>query len=167
MQKVWFGWLSAISQLATRAGEGWGIGQLCLHSVTQSYTIWPRWREQGGGLRCLPLGRPGVALPSSLGLHAALVTVSPLNLPGQLLHVQTIHMSTCCQLIWQEQRGRESMWRCSFIIFIYVVRVFLYGQWSPMVSLASYWSALSFLEKQWQHLKRNWEPQVSLWKGRQ
>jgi hypothetical protein len=31
---VWFGWLSAISQLASRVGEGWGVGQLCLHSVT-------------------------------------------------------------------------------------------------------------------------------------
>jgi hypothetical protein len=33
-QIVWFGWLSAISQLASRVGEGWGVGQLCLHSVT-------------------------------------------------------------------------------------------------------------------------------------
>ncbi len=30
---------------------------LCLHSVTQPYTACPRWREQGGGLRSLPLGR--------------------------------------------------------------------------------------------------------------
>ena len=55
-QKVWFGWLSAISQLASRVGEGGGVvRQLCLHSVTQPYTTWPRWREQGGGLRSLPL----------------------------------------------------------------------------------------------------------------
>jgi hypothetical protein len=26
-----------------------------LHSITQPYTTWPRWREQGGGLRSLPL----------------------------------------------------------------------------------------------------------------
>jgi hypothetical protein len=48
-QIVWFGWLSAISQLAGRVGEGGGVRQLCLHSVTQPYTTWPRWREQGGG----------------------------------------------------------------------------------------------------------------------
>jgi hypothetical protein len=51
-QKVWFGWLSAISQLASRVGEGGGVRQLCLHSATQHYTTWPRWREQGGG--CVP-----------------------------------------------------------------------------------------------------------------
>jgi hypothetical protein len=54
-QIVWFGWLSAISQLASRVGEGGGVWQLCLHSVIQPYTTWPRWREQGGGLRSLPL----------------------------------------------------------------------------------------------------------------
>ncbi len=54
-QIVWFGWLSAISQLASRVEEGGGVGQLCLHIVTQPYTTWPRWREQGGGLRSLPL----------------------------------------------------------------------------------------------------------------
>ncbi len=58
-QIVWFGWLSAISQLASRVGEGGGVRQLCLHSVTQPYTTWPRWREQGGGLCSLPLGRCG------------------------------------------------------------------------------------------------------------
>ncbi len=51
-QIVWFGWLSAISQLASRVGEGMGVRQLCLHSVTQPYTTWLRWREQGGGFRC-------------------------------------------------------------------------------------------------------------------
>ena len=55
-QIVWFGCLSAISQLASREGEGGGVRQLCLHSVTQPFTTWPRWREQGGGLRSLPLG---------------------------------------------------------------------------------------------------------------
>ncbi len=54
-QIVWFGWLSAISQLASRVGEGGGVRQVCLHSVTQPYTTWPRWREQGGGLCSLPL----------------------------------------------------------------------------------------------------------------
>ncbi len=54
-RKVLFGWLSAISQLASRVGEGGGVGQLCLHSVKQPCTTWPRWREQGGGLRYLPL----------------------------------------------------------------------------------------------------------------
>ncbi len=36
-------------------GEGGGVRQLCLHSVTQPYTTWPMWREQGGGLCSLPL----------------------------------------------------------------------------------------------------------------
>ncbi len=54
-QIVWFGSLSAILQLASRVGEGGGLRQLCLHSVTQPYTTWPRWREQGGGLCSLPL----------------------------------------------------------------------------------------------------------------
>jgi hypothetical protein len=54
-QIVWFGWLSAKSQLASRVGEGGGVRQLCLHSVTQPYTTWPRWREQGGGFCSLPL----------------------------------------------------------------------------------------------------------------
>jgi hypothetical protein len=49
-QIVWFGSLSAISQLASRVGDGGGVRHLCLHSVTQPYTTWPRWREQGGGL---------------------------------------------------------------------------------------------------------------------
>ncbi len=56
-QIVWFGWLSAKSQLASRVGEGGGVRQLCFHSVTQPYTTWPRWREQGGGLCSLPLAR--------------------------------------------------------------------------------------------------------------
>ncbi len=51
-QIVWFGWLSAMSQLAGRVGEGGGVWQLCLYSVTQPYTTWLRWREQGGG--CVP-----------------------------------------------------------------------------------------------------------------
>ncbi len=54
-QIVWFGCLSAISQLASKVGEGGGLWQLCLHSVTPPYITWPRWREQGGGLRSLPL----------------------------------------------------------------------------------------------------------------
>ncbi len=36
--------------------EGKGVRQLSLHSVTQPYTTWPEWREQGGGLCSLPLG---------------------------------------------------------------------------------------------------------------
>jgi hypothetical protein len=58
-QIVWFGCLSAISQLASRVGEGGGVWQLCLHSVTQPYTTWPRWQEQGGGLCSLPLENTG------------------------------------------------------------------------------------------------------------
>ncbi len=54
-QIVWFGSLFAISQLASRVGKGGGVWQLCLHSVTQPYTTWPRLREQGGGLCSLPL----------------------------------------------------------------------------------------------------------------
>ncbi len=55
-QIVWFGCLSAILQLASRVGDGGGVRQLCLHSVTQPYTTWPRWREQGGG----PLHAPHI-----------------------------------------------------------------------------------------------------------
>ncbi len=54
-QIVWFGSLSAISQLASRVGEVGGVRHLCLHSITQPYTTCPRWREQGGGLCSLPL----------------------------------------------------------------------------------------------------------------
>ncbi len=54
-QIVWFGCLSAILQLASRVGEGGGVRQLCLHSVTQPYATCLRWREQGGGLCSLPL----------------------------------------------------------------------------------------------------------------
>jgi hypothetical protein len=54
-QIVWFGSLSAISQLASRGGGMGSWATLCLHSVTQPYTTCPRWREQGGGLRSLPL----------------------------------------------------------------------------------------------------------------
>ena len=48
-QIVWFGCLSAISQLASREGEGGGVRQLCLHSVTQPFTTWPRWRLARAG----------------------------------------------------------------------------------------------------------------------
>jgi hypothetical protein len=57
-QIVWFGSLSAISQLASRGGGMGSWATLCLHSVTQPYTNCPRWREQGGGLCSLPLGIP-------------------------------------------------------------------------------------------------------------
>jgi hypothetical protein len=71
-QIVWFGCLSAISQLASRVGEGGGVWQLCLHSVTQPYTTWPRWREQGGGLYSLPLLRYRVHFPSAWPLPVGL-----------------------------------------------------------------------------------------------
>jgi hypothetical protein len=58
-QIIWFGWLCAISQLASRVGEGGGVWQVCMHSVTQPHTTWPRWREQGEGLRSLPLVQSG------------------------------------------------------------------------------------------------------------
>ncbi len=55
-QMVWFGWLSVISQLARRVGEGGGVGQTCLHSITQPDTTWPPGGESSdGGLRSLPL----------------------------------------------------------------------------------------------------------------
>ncbi len=74
-QIVWFGCLSAISQLASRVGEGGGVRQLFLHSVTQPFTTWPRWRERGGGLCSLPLGtlqlrgQTCTPLISTLSLH--------------------------------------------------------------------------------------------------
>jgi hypothetical protein len=55
---VWVAVCYSISQLASRVGEGGGVGQLCLHGVTQPYTNWPRWREQGGGLGSLPFFLP-------------------------------------------------------------------------------------------------------------
>ncbi len=44
-----FGCLSAISQLASRVGEGGGVRQLCLHSVTQPG---PGGESREGG--CIP-----------------------------------------------------------------------------------------------------------------
>jgi hypothetical protein len=78
-QIVWFGCLSAISQLASRVGEGGGVRQLSLHSVTQPYTTWPRWREQGEGLHSLPL----------------LSTVEGLTVRGQSLYVGFSLKLTC------------------------------------------------------------------------
>jgi hypothetical protein len=49
---VWFGWLSAISQLASRVGEGGGVGQICLHSVTQLTLPGPGGESREGG--CVP-----------------------------------------------------------------------------------------------------------------
>ncbi len=49
--------------------------QLCLHSVTQPYNTWPRWREQGEGLRSLPLVRT---------LSEQLTSPPPLNIIGSL-----------------------------------------------------------------------------------
>ncbi len=48
-QIVWFGWLSAISQPASTVGEGGGVWQLCLHSVTQPDTTWPSGVSREGG----------------------------------------------------------------------------------------------------------------------
>jgi hypothetical protein len=45
----------AVCYFTARVREGGGVRQLCLHSVTQPFTTWPRWREQGGGLCSLPL----------------------------------------------------------------------------------------------------------------
>jgi hypothetical protein len=77
-QIVWFGCLSAISQLASRVGEGGGVKQLCLHSVTQPYTTWPRWREQEGGLRTLPLSTVSMWMVRALFLLAYTKQTLPL-----------------------------------------------------------------------------------------
>jgi hypothetical protein len=53
-QKVWFGWLSAISQLASRVGEGGGVWQLCLHSVTQPYSTLPGPNGESWEGGCVP-----------------------------------------------------------------------------------------------------------------
>jgi hypothetical protein len=90
-QIVWFGSLSAISHLASRGGGMGSWASLCLHSVTQPYTTCPRWREQGGGLRSLPLVQVGTGTTgSNLGglffeLHrlrwnSLLSVISPKNL---------------------------------------------------------------------------------------
>jgi hypothetical protein len=49
-QMVWFGRLSAISQLASRVGEVGGVRQICLHSATQLYTTWPPGGESSEGV---------------------------------------------------------------------------------------------------------------------
>jgi hypothetical protein len=67
VQKVWFGWLSAISQPASRVGEGWRVGQLCLHSVTQPYTIWTPVARAGRGVALPPLGQARCGTPIFLG----------------------------------------------------------------------------------------------------
>jgi hypothetical protein len=51
-QIVWFGSLSAISQLASRGGGMGSWATLCLHSVTQPYTTCPRSESREGG--CVP-----------------------------------------------------------------------------------------------------------------
>jgi hypothetical protein len=51
-QIVWFGCLSAVSQLASRVGEGGGVWQLCLHSVTQPTLPAPGGESREGG--CVP-----------------------------------------------------------------------------------------------------------------
>ncbi len=57
-QIVWFGWLSAISQLASRMGEGGGVWQLCLHSVTQPTLPGPGGKSREGGYVPSPCGFP-------------------------------------------------------------------------------------------------------------
>jgi hypothetical protein len=52
LNTVWFGWLSAKSQLASRVGEGGGVRQLCLHSVTQLTLPGPGGESREGG--CVP-----------------------------------------------------------------------------------------------------------------
>jgi hypothetical protein len=56
-QIVWFGWLSAISQQASRVGEGGGVRQLCLHSVTHYTTLHylAQVARAGRGVCSLPL----------------------------------------------------------------------------------------------------------------
>ncbi len=54
-QIVWFGWLSAISQLSSREGEGGGVWQLSLHSVTEPYIPGPGG-ESREGVAFPPLG---------------------------------------------------------------------------------------------------------------
>jgi hypothetical protein len=41
---VWVAVCYLTASYSSRAWEGWGVGQLCLHSVTQPYNAWPRWR---------------------------------------------------------------------------------------------------------------------------
>jgi hypothetical protein len=49
-QNVWFGWLSAIPQLASRVGEGGGVGRYTTFLYLAQVA-----RAGGGGLRSLPL----------------------------------------------------------------------------------------------------------------
>ncbi len=60
-QIVWFGWLSGISQLASRVGEGGGVWQLCLYSVTQPYKLHylAQVARSGRGVAFPPLDKTG------------------------------------------------------------------------------------------------------------
>jgi hypothetical protein len=64
---VWFGWLSAISQLASRVREVWGVGKLCLHSIAlHKLTLpGPGGESREGG--CVP--SPWFTLPLLVFLH--------------------------------------------------------------------------------------------------
>ncbi len=103
--------------LASRVGEGWGVGQLCLHSVTQPYTTWPRWREQVGGLRSLPLVWVGLLHPPP----------PPPNPISQLISVipakTTLHWSPSSSVVQQRELGRMSSYELlvSGLFFILVL----------------------------------------------
>ncbi len=76
----------------SRVGEGGGVGQFCLHSVTQPYTTWPRWREQGGGLHSLPLGHSAKP-PALLDVHHCLTNSwqRAVNPPTSRNTMQVLH----------------------------------------------------------------------------
>ncbi len=80
--------------------------RLCLHGVTQPYTTWPRWREQGGGLCSLPLvsGHLGFVADSlgvdadSIEFVAVFMTVGLLAVPDALL--SSLDLASPCEQPW-------------------------------------------------------------------
>ncbi len=104
-QIVWFGWLSAISQLASRVVEGWGVW----HSVTQPYTTWPRWRDQGGGLCSLPL-------VYRYGLHAA---HKPIHVVAPECCIDKRRITSICHysLIWFKELENNQILSAQFYNF--------------------------------------------------
>jgi hypothetical protein len=111
-QIVWFGWLSAISQLASRVGEAGRVGQLCLHSVTQPYTTWPRWRSlpfeehqlKKGVQRFLQVAN------TQLSLEAYICRTRTLNFLSDLFESYLFSM----QIYWSNPEAQQSKGKIHF-----------------------------------------------------
>ncbi len=86
-QIVWFGSLSAISQLASRVGEGGGVRHLCLHSVTQpNTTCMAQVARAGRGVVFPPLGFICLRSPPLLWPHTTYYTLYCIRVYSILIH---------------------------------------------------------------------------------